>query len=141
MRSPSRTCLPSKSEVKEKARALGFELVGIAPLGPFPEAVFYPKWLESGYAGEMQYLERQKAAKLSPESVLPGARSVIVCAMNYNTGQPRTAYERARAWVSRYAWGEDYHDTVQEKLRELAAWIEQSSPQQTKAYVDTGPLI
>jgi epoxyqueuosine reductase len=133
--------LPSKTEIKDKARALGFELAGIAPLGPFPEAVFYPKWLESGYAGEMQYLERQKAAKMAPESVMPGARTVIVCAMNYNTDQPRTPCDRLRAWVSRYAWGEDYHDTVQKKLRELAAWIEQTSPQRTKAYVDTGPLI
>jgi epoxyqueuosine reductase len=133
--------LPSKIEVKEKARSLGFELVGIAPLGPFPENGFYSKWLENGYGGEMQYLERQEAAKMAPESVMPGARTVIVCAMNYNTAQPRTTVDRLRAWVSRYAWGEDYHDTVQEKLRELAAWIERTSPQQTKAYVDTGPLI
>ena len=137
----SRNCLPSKADIKGKARGLGFDLVGVAPLGPFPEAVFYPKWIESGYAGEMQYLERQKAAKMQPESILPGARSVIVCAMNYNVPQPRTRYHRMRAWISRYAWGEDYHDTVQKKLAELAAWIEQNSPQRTKAYVDTGPLL
>src|SRR2546430_16625506 len=114
----SRTCLPSKIDIKEKARSLGFDLAGVAPLGPFPEAVFYPKWLESGYAGEMRYLERQKAGRLDPQSVLPGARSVIVCAMNYNTNRPLTAYDRLRAWVSRYAWGEDYHQTLHEKLEE-----------------------
>src|SRR5436305_13857225 len=103
MRSLSRICLPSKAEVKEKSRALGFELTGIAPIGPFPESIFYPKWLESGYAGEMQYLDRQKAAKMAPESILPNARTVIVCAMNYNTAPPRTAYDRLRAWVSGYA--------------------------------------
>jgi epoxyqueuosine reductase len=130
-----------RAELTQKARDLGFDLVGVAPLGPFPEAVFYPKWLESGYAGEMQYLERQKAAKMEPKSVLPGARSVIVCAMNYNSAQPCTRYDRLRAWVSRYAWGQDYHDTVKEKLRELAAWIERNSPQRTRAYVDTGPLL
>ena len=133
--------MPSKIDIKEKARSLGFDLVGVAPLGPFPEAGFYPKWLESGYAGEMQYLERQKAAKLDPHSILPGARSVIVCAMNYNSAQPLTHFDRLRAWVSRYAWGEDYHDTVRDKLEELAAWIEQAAPQRTKAYVDTGPLL
>jgi len=53
-------------DLKQKAKDLGFDLVGVSPLGPFPEAVFYPKWLESGYAGEMQYLERQKAAKMEP---------------------------------------------------------------------------
>ena len=133
--------LKSAESVKSVAYSLGFDLVGIAPLGPFPEAVFYPKWLESGYAGEMKYLERQKTAKLDPESILPGARSVIVCAMNYNSAQPRTQYDRMKAWISRYAWGEDYHHTVTTKLRELADWIEQNAPHRTKAYVDTGPLI
>ena len=129
------------ADIKQKARSLGFDLAGVAPLGPFPEAVFYPKWLENGYAGDMQYLERQKAAKMEPQSVLPGARSVIVCAMNYNGAQPHTRYDRLRAWISRYAWGEDYHDTVKEKLLELAAWIERNSPLRTRAYVDTGPLL
>ena len=133
--------MPSKADIKDKARALGFDLVGVAPLGPFPEAAFYPKWLESGYAGEMQYLERQKMAKLRPESILSGAKSVIVCAMNYNTAQPLTQFDRLRAWISRYAWGEDYHDTLQKKLEDLAQWIEQTSAQRTKAYVDTGPLL
>ena len=134
--------LPMNSaEVKQKAKDLGFELVGIAPIGPFPEAVFYPKWLESGYAGEMRYLERQKAGRMDPQSVLPGARSVIVCAMNYNTNRPLTAYDRLRAWVSRYAWGEDYHQTLHEKLEELSRWIEESSLHRTRTYVDTGPLL
>jgi epoxyqueuosine reductase len=61
--------------------------------------------------------------------------------MNYNAALPRTQYDRLRAWISRYAWGEDYHETVREKLQELAAWIEQNAPHKTKAYVDTGPLI
>jgi epoxyqueuosine reductase len=133
--------LPSKAEIKDKARALGFDLAGIAPLRLFPEAGFYPKWLASGYAGEMGYLERQKDAKLRPESVFPGAKSVIVCAMNYNTSSPGTAFDRLRAWVSRYAWGEDYHDVLHKKLTELAAWLEQTSALRTKAYVDTGPLL
>src|SRR5216684_3591689 len=80
--------LKSAESVKSVAYSLGFDLVGIAPIGPFAETLFYPKWLEHGYAGEMKYLERQKTAKLQPESILPGARSVIVCAMNYNTAQP-----------------------------------------------------
>jgi epoxyqueuosine reductase len=127
--------------IKEIGKSLGFDLVGVSPIGPFPESVFYPKWLESGYAGEMKYLERQKDAKMAPAAVLPGARSVIVCAMNYNTERPRTSYDRLRAWVSRYAWGQDYHEEVQRKLRELASWIEENSGRKTKAYVDTGPLL
>ena len=127
--------------VKSVAYSLGFDLVGIAPIGPFAETLFYPKWLEHGYAGEMKYLERQKTAKLQPESILPGARSVIVCAMNYNTAQPHTSFDRLRAWISRYAWGRDYHETLRQKLHEVAAWIEQNSAHQTKCYVDTGPLL
>src|SRR5205809_1989844 len=89
----------------------------------------------------MQYLERQKAMKMESESIRPGARSIIVCAMNYNSAHAYTQYDSERAWVSRYAWGEDYHDTVKRKLEELAAWIGQNSSQRTKAYVDTGPLL
>src|SRR5215468_6577934 len=119
----SRRCLPSKADIKDKARSLGFELVGVAPVDSFPEADFYLKWLASGYAGKMQYLHKQKAAKLQPSSILEGAKSVIVCALNYNTAQPRTQFDRLRAWVSRYAWGEDYHETVRNKLHDLAVWI------------------
>ena len=129
------------ADIKEKARSLGFDVVGVSPIGPFPESGFYSKWLEKGYGGEMHYLERQEAAKMTPDSVLAGARSVIVCAMNYNAAQPRTAFDRMRAWVSRYAWGEDYHEAMKAKVREIAAWIEEASPQKTKAYIDTGPLL
>src|SRR5688572_3402726 len=101
MRVPWTKCLRSRPmDIKAKARSLGFDLVGIAPLGPFPEAVFYPTWLEQGYAGEMRYLERQKNARMDPRSILPGARSVIVCAANYNTAHPLTSYDRLKAWVS-----------------------------------------
>jgi epoxyqueuosine reductase len=134
--------LPSKAAIKEKARSLGFELTGVAALGPFPETIFYPKWLEQGYAGEMHYLGRQQPAKLQPESLMPGAKSVIVCAMNYNSPRPRTSFDRLRAWVSRYAWGEDYHETLRTKLDELARWMQADSPNRTaKVYVDTGPLL
>src|SRR5262249_14175885 len=88
-----------------------------------------------------KYLERQKETRLQPQAILPGVKSVIVCAVNYNTDQPLTPLNPLRAWISRYAWGEDYHFSVGKKLKTLAAWIEQSSPQRTKAYVDTGPLL
>src|SRR5690242_7995735 len=123
--------------VKDKAQSLGFDLVGIAPIAGFQETLFYPEWLDRGYAGEMKYLERQKAAKLAPESLLPDARSIIVCAVNYNTPHPYTSYDRLKAWVSRYAWGKDYHETLKAKLQQLAAWIEAASNHRTKCYVDT----
>jgi epoxyqueuosine reductase len=128
-------------QIKDKGRSLGFDVVGVSPIGPFPESAFYSEWLDKGYGADMHYLEKQEAAKMTPDSILPGARSVIVCAVNYNVAQPRTTYDRMRVWVSRYAWGEDYHESIKEKVRELAGWIEQQSPQKTRAYVDTGPLL
>ncbi len=127
-------------DIKKFAATLGFTLTGIAPIARTREGDFYPEWLDRGYAGEMHYLERQRAARMDPQSVLPGARSVIVCAINYNTSHPLTSFDRLRAWVSRYAWGLDYHDTLLEKLRTLARWIEAKGPAQTRTYVDTGPL-
>src|SRR5581483_4448089 len=142
MQDPLKTSFSlSSAELRAFAASLGFDLVGIAPVGPFRETDFYLEWLKNGYHGEMHYLERQQTAKLQPASLLPGARSVIVCAMNYNTSQPLTGFDPLRAWISRYAWGEDYHETVKKKLEELAAWIEKSSSHHTRCYVDTGPLL
>src|SRR6185436_20717910 len=99
------------SAIKKHAHSLGFELAGIAPVEPSPESAYFSEWLAQGYAGEMHYLHRQASARTHPETLLPGVRSVIVCAVNYNTDRPRTTADRMRAWVSRYAWGADYHDT------------------------------
>ena len=127
-------------DVKEYAESLGFTLTGIAPLERTPEGDFYSDWIDRGYAGEMHYLERQRAARLDPQRVLPGARTAIVCAVNYNTDLPKTSFDAPRSWVSRYAWGRDYHKTLDKKLRALARWIEAQGPAETRAYVDTGPL-
>ena len=131
----------NSAALKNRAHNLGFDLVGIAPVANSPEAQFYPVWLERGYAGEMRYLDRQRPARMDPQSVLPGARSVVVCAINYNTSKPTTTFDRLRGWISRYAWGDDYHEVLREKLDELAQWIEQQSPTRTRTYVDTGPLL
>jgi epoxyqueuosine reductase len=129
------------ASIKEKAKELGFQICGIAPVGPSPEALFYPQWLDQGYAGQMGYLTRQKEARLNPASILADARSVVVCAVNYNTDRPLTTWDRTRAWVSRYAWGRDYHDTLQHRLAELAQWIQTHLGGDVRAYVDTGPLL
>src|SRR4051812_9516629 len=130
----------SATSIKDYARGLGFTRVGIAPVEPNPESTFFNEWLSRGYAGEMHYLERGASARRDPSVLMPGVRSVIVCAINYNTEFPRTSTDRLRAWVSRYAWGADYHDTVKPRLDELARWIQAKSPAQTRVYVDTGPV-
>jgi len=130
----------TSASIKSYAKTLGFDLVGIAPVGATRESNYYSEWIARGYAGEMHYLERQAAARNDPASLLPGIRSVIVCAINYNTPQPCTTFDRMRAWVSRYAWGADYHDTIKPRLDELARWITSQAPAHTRTYVDTGPV-
>jgi epoxyqueuosine reductase len=130
----------NSAEVKRYAISLGFDLVGIAPIVESPESRFYSEWLDRGYAGEMQYLVRQKPARLDPTLLLKDARSVVVCALNYHTDRPLTTYDRLRAWVSRYAWGDDYHQVLQDKLNALVAKIE-STNAHARAYVDAGPIL
>src|SRR5689334_14315832 len=99
----------------ELARASGFDLFGIAPAAEFPELAHLEEWLERGHAGEMRYLH--DARRRSPERAVQGARSVIVCALNYNTAFPSSIDSAVpvftpsgpRGWISRYAWGDDYH--------------------------------
>jgi epoxyqueuosine reductase len=128
-------------DVKRHARSLGFTLTGIAPAASHPETEFFPSWLDHGYAGEMRYLERGKAARMDPRLLVPEARSVVVCAINYNSDRPYTATDRMRAWISRYAWGEDYHDVMQDRLRQLAKWIDREGGGASRSWVDTGPVL
>ena len=112
--------------VKRAALEAGFELAGVAPVREFDELAYFPQWIAEGHAGEMKYLEaRDEAGRLKRGSLqvaAPWARSVLVCAMNYNTAQPYSTQvdDPGRGWISRYAWGrEDYHDVVLRKLREV----------------------
>ena len=110
--------------VKQTAHQAGFELAGIAPVRDFPELNHFPDWIEAGYAGEMKYMEARDEAghlkRASLHSTAPWARSVIVCAINYNTQHPYSTQlnDPDRGWISRYAWTrEDYHEAVMRRLR------------------------
>ena len=137
------------ARILEMARAAGFDLCGIAPAAEFPELAHLGEWLERGHAGEMHYLHDER--RRSPAEAMEGARSVIVCALNYNSSLPLsteahapwTAGEGPRGWISRYAWGDDYHDVVGEKLKMLIEQMrgEFREPFEARAYVDTGPVV
>src|SRR5579871_2062461 len=157
--------------IRERALMEGFDLCGIARIddgesGAPPlwrELEKFPEWLARGYAGEMRYLHDPRRA--DARNVMPGARSVIVVALNYNTehlhstdfkaaksaavGHDETdeslENERStpRGWISRYAWGDDYHELLRKKMNAVvgAMRVEITEPFEALAYVDTGPII
>ena len=110
--------------VKQTAHQAGFELAGIAPIRDFPELNYFSQWIQAGHAGEMKYMQSRDQAghlkRASLRSTAPWARSVIVCAINYNTAHPYSTQlnDTDRGWISRYAWSrEDYHEAVMRRLR------------------------
>ena len=138
--------------VKQAAHAAGFELAEISPVHDFDELERFREWVATGRAAEMRYMEARDEAgtlkRASLRTTLPWVRSVIVCAINYNTAQPYStqADDPQRGWIARYAWGqEDYHDAVMTRLRvvenQLHAAVGASSALQTRCYVDTGPIV
>ncbi|OFW27456.1 MAG: tRNA epoxyqueuosine(34) reductase QueG [Acidobacteria bacterium RIFCSPLOWO2_02_FULL_65_29] len=134
----------SSSDIKAKARELGFDACGIAPAGDLPELRFLPEWLSRGYAGSMAYLARSADRRADVRRVLPSAKSVIVTATVYNTDRPYSTEraDPARVEIARYAWGDDYHDVIGARLEALVAWMREASPEgfDARAYVDTGPV-
>lgn len=136
--------------VKEAAITAGFDVCGISPVRDFRELAHFPEWIAKGRAGEMKYMEaRDESGQLkraSLHSAAPWARSVIVCAINYNTGHPYSVNVNnpEAGWIARYAWGkEDYHDSVLAKLRKIETELKEFTPSEitTRCYVDTGPLV
>ncbi len=142
---------PLAELVKQAARDAGFELAGIAPVQDFPELEHFPAWIAAGHAGEMKYLEARndegELKRASLRSAIPWARSVIVCAINYNTAEPYSTETTAadRGWISRYAWSrEDYHEAVLKKLRVVETSLRGAVTDddfESRCYVDTGPLV
>ncbi len=140
--------------IQREALVLGFDLAGIAPARGLPELAYFSEWLDREYGGEMRYLEsrneRGELKRSALENHAPWARSVVVCAINYNTDQPLSmdCRDPQRGWISRYAWSQtDYHDHVLAKLRalesKLVAYIAGGGEEapRTWCYVDTGPLV
>jgi len=131
--------------IKDKAQEIGFDLVAISPVKEFPENQFYKEWLSKGFAGEMHYLQKDSEKRADIKKVLPDAKSVICCAINYNTDFPYSTNcdEADRGWISRYAWGNDYHDQVHNKLKLLTDYCNNLMPDafNSKYYVDTGPVL
>jgi epoxyqueuosine reductase len=134
----------TSASIKAKAREIGFDACGIAPAADHSELKFFTEWLARGFAGSMSYLSRSAERRRDVRNVVPTARSVIVTATVYNTDRPYSiaCHDRDRAHVARYAWGDDYHDVLTERLEVLLAWMRGAHPEpfDARAYVDTGPV-
>lgn len=142
-----------KSVVQQAASDAGFDLAGIAPAADAAELRHFPAWIAAGRAGEMKYMEaRDEQGELKRGSlgrVAPWAKSVVVCAINYNSAEPYSTQvqDPNRGWISRYAWSrEDYHDVVLRRLKQMEAALHDAAKGiepalMTRSYVDTGPIV
>jgi epoxyqueuosine reductase len=148
------------STIKRRALEVGFDLVGIAPPSALKDLEFLPRWVKRGFGGEMRYLADPR--REDPRQVLPSVRSIICVGLIYHTPHPystditdptegeemsstrgaTTGDVRPRAWISRYAWGKDYHNVMRNKLEQLRMAVEKLKLNvETRVYVDTGPVV
>jgi len=131
------------ARVRQLAREAGFDIVGVAAPDPPPELASFAAWVARGHAGEMRYLSEQVERRSDLRVAFPWARSVVCVGLQYDTPHPySTEAPAGRGWVSRYAWGDDYHEVMKAMLdRVVEALQEENGPFQARTYVDTGPVV
>ena len=129
-----------KADLVAYAHSLGFSLCRTTPCVTPPHAQEFRDWLADGRAGEMEWLHRNADRRTNPQLVLPGAQTAIVLAINYFTTPPPHSPPSPSYQIARYAWGDDYHDLLTAKLRQLDLWLSERGGQQ-RFYVDTGPIL
>lgn len=127
-----------KDRLVAYASELGFDSCRVAKATPPLHTAEFRNWLGAGAAGEMGWMERSTEKRCDPGQVLPGAQSIIVVALNYWQGERSRAEGAGR--IARYAWGDDYHDVMLEKLERLSEFLADLGGTQ-KCYVDTGPIL
>jgi len=143
---------PSLEElIKNEARRLGFVLAGVSTPDPPPHVSVFEEWLTQGRHGSMRYLSeaRSRLCRADPCQLMPECRSIIVLAVPYSNPGPleaeeaRSADEQPRGRVAAYAWGQDYHDVLPERLRGMVAFIEQEigRPVAARCFTDSAPIL
>lgn len=132
--------------IKEEARRLGFDAVGISIVAS-PEPISQTllsrlgTWLSRGYHATMAWMAKDPARRADPTRVLPGCRSIVSVGMNYYSGH-RADEGPGRGRIARYAWSSDYHEVLSAKLKQLEAYLNRVAPEAAaKSYVDTGPVM
>lgn len=126
--------LAARQAVEYAAQALGFSAVGISP-AHIDQGPGLQNWLEEGRHADMEWMVRHLPARMNPELVLPGVRSVIMLTYDY----PRTDARNALGKVARYAQGEDYHKLLAGKLADLDETLSFYGGQQ-RCFTDSGPV-
>jgi len=132
------------ASLKERARAEGFDLVGIAAASENRDAARLHEWIDRGFAAEMDYMKRNIELRRDPRKLLPGCRSVVAVAMSYHIDAPssQSSIDPERAWVSRYAWGRDYHRLMKKRLVRVGRWLFEQRPESSwRTCVDTAPIL
>jgi epoxyqueuosine reductase len=151
--------------MQQQASAAGFAAAGVSPVAGVDsdegalDAERFTDWVDAGHAGEMEYLKRRDEHGVLLRSgvgvAMPWARSVIVCALNYNSGGPRSVDLAPSdcGWIAKYAWSgcaadgvedmmpSDYHNELLDRLRGVEAALQQRAGCESRCYVDTGPLV
>jgi len=129
------------AELRRQAEALGFGLCGVCPAVTPSGVNRLHDWLAAGFAGEMSYLADRAAAYADPRQVLEGARSIVLLGLDYRTAAPKPV-ALGQGKVSRYAWGDDYHDLIRTRLHTLADFLRTAAPGcHARGVVDTAPLL
>jgi len=133
-------------ELAARAHDLGFDTIGVSAGSPARRLDAYLDWVKDGRHGEMSYMARPDRVqrRQDPQVILPGVKSIISVGLSYATLKLplRIAHDPARGRVSNYAWGLDYHDVMEPRLEELAAWLRgKDAAAQHRVYVDTGAIL
>ena len=142
--SPTHNDSALSSRIKDEARRLGFELVGMSAVTPAPHEQSFAQWLREGFAGKLDYMKRTEHLRRDPHTLVPWAVSIISVGMNYHTSFSRPEPSREpKGWISRYAWGDDYHDLMKRKLEALLGRVRElhDEPVEGRAFVDSGPVL
>ncbi len=125
---------PFEERLKAQAYGVGFDLAGIAALGPMPTAPHYDEWLAAGYAGEMAFLTKRQRLRADSTRPVRGMRSALVVALDYGGRQPAGPF-------ARYARGGDYHRLMWDRLDEVGTWLTAETGAKTRSFVDSGPVL
>ena len=134
-----------KAAIQQKARALGFQHVGVTIPDPPNHLDVYEKWLSAGHHAGMTWMatDRNRERRADPRLILPECQSILVLGLHYQPPNPPSTKETNFGQIASYAWGDDYHDVLPKRLKAIVSFIEKQvgHPIPNRWYTDTGPIL